>query len=90
MNYMKHMRNENGFTLTEVLIVIIVIAILATISVVAYVGITDSARSASINSSVDQWDKVVNLQLSRKTPSSTFNSNSSRRRLCGWGLYRLL
>ncbi len=78
MNYMKHMRNENGFTLTEVLIVIIVIAILATISVVAYVGITDSARSASINSSVDQWDKVVNLQLSRKTPSSTFNSNFGR------------
>ena len=75
MNYMKHMRNENGFTLIELLIVIVVIAILATISTVAYVGITDQARTATINTSVDQWDKAISLRLSKKTPPRTTNVN---------------
>lgn len=42
-------KNQKGFTIVELLIVVIVIAILAAISIVAYTGITNRAnRSAAI------------------------------------------
>ena len=42
-------KNEKGFTIVELLIVVVVIAILAAISIVAYTGITNRAnRSAAM------------------------------------------
>jgi general secretion pathway protein G len=47
---MSNIRQENGFTIVELLIVIVVIAILATISVVAYNGIQNRANDSAIQS----------------------------------------
>jgi prepilin-type N-terminal cleavage/methylation domain-containing protein len=41
-------KQQSGFTIVELLIVIVVIAILAAITVVAYNGIQDRARNSSI------------------------------------------
>ncbi len=38
-------KNQKGFTIVELLIVIVVIAILAAISIVAYTGVQDNARN---------------------------------------------
>ena len=44
-------KNQKGFTIVELLIVVVVIAILAAISIVAYTGITNRAnRSAAMDS----------------------------------------
>ncbi len=44
-------KNQKGFTIVELLIVVVVIAILAAISIVAYTGITNRAnRSAALES----------------------------------------
>lgn len=52
---------QKGFTIVELLIVIIVIAILAAITIVAYNGVQRRASSASIASSLAQWDKIMKL-----------------------------
>jgi len=54
-------RNNKGFTIVELLIVIVVIGILAAITIVAYNGISERARMASITAFVSQI-KHANLQ----------------------------
>lgn len=53
------MHNRHGFTIVELLVVIVVIAILAAVSIVAYNGINQRSATASINSSVSQWSKLI-------------------------------
>lgn len=50
-----------GFTIVELLIVIVVIAILATITVVSYNGISQRAKDVAIISTIDSWDKALQL-----------------------------
>ena len=51
-------RNDSGFTIVELLIVIVVIAILAAITVVAYNGIQDRSRNAQVTSGASQYNKA--------------------------------
>ena len=52
-----------GFTIVELLIVIVVIAILATITIVTFNGIQQRATTAAITSAVDQWEKLVRMEM---------------------------
>lgn len=54
-------KNNQGFTIVELLIVIVVIAILAAISIVSYTGIQGKAKDATTKSDIGHIDTVVNL-----------------------------
>lgn len=56
-----HKRNEKGFTIVELLIVIVVIAILAAISIVAYNGIQRSARDSIRTADIKQLQKAIEM-----------------------------
>lgn len=50
---LQNIKNQKGFTIVELLIVIVVIGILAAIVIVAYTGIQDRANSTSAQSAAD-------------------------------------
>lgn len=56
----KH-KNNPGFTIVELLIVIVVIAILAAISIVAYNGIQQRARASAASSALTQSVKKISV-----------------------------
>lgn len=64
----KHKR-QYGFTIVELLIVIVVIAVLATISIIAYNGIRQRATTASVNSAIDQWVKLIRAEAIKSSYS---------------------
>lgn len=75
------MKNQKGFTIVELLIVIVVIAILAAISIVAYTGIQDRARNSSAQSLASQVAKKAEIQYaltgSYPTGSGDFTGESA-------------
>lgn len=54
-------REQTGFTIVELLIVIVVIGILASISVVAYNGIQVRSQNTARNSAARQFETILNL-----------------------------
>lgn len=56
---MKMLKNKEGFTIVELLIVIVVIGILAAITIVAYNGVQDRAKQSKINSDLAQIEKAI-------------------------------
>ena len=54
-------RQQHGFTIVELLIVIVVIAILAAISIVAYIGIQNRAYDTSVQSDLAYLAKVAHF-----------------------------
>lgn len=59
LNKIKNLKEERGFTIVELLIVIVVIAILAAIVIVAYNGITSRANAATAKANATAVQKVV-------------------------------
>lgn len=59
LNNIKKMKDERGFTIVELLIVIVVIAILAAIVIVAYNGIQNRAKTTSAQSSAETIQKKL-------------------------------
>jgi prepilin-type N-terminal cleavage/methylation domain-containing protein len=59
LNNIKKMKDERGFTIVELLIVIVVIAILAAIVIVAYTGVTNNARNSNYKANAAQIQKVA-------------------------------
>ncbi len=75
---------RTGFTIVELLIVIVVIAILAAVSVVAYVGIQERANNASIQSTISQLQKRLELYKAQNdgypiTVSGSMGGNNAAR-----------
>lgn len=59
LSEIKKLKNERGFTIVELLIVIVVIAILAAIVIVAYNGVTNNAKDSNDRSNATQIAKVA-------------------------------
>lgn len=59
----KNLYKDNaGFTIVELLIVVVVIAILAAITIVSYNGITNRARTAAVQSAASQAAKKISSE----------------------------
>lgn len=56
------MKNTNGFTIVELLIVVVVIAILAAITIVSYNGITTQANNAAVKTSLSSAAKKLTVK----------------------------
>jgi len=54
-------KQQTGFTIVELLIVIVVIAILAAIVIVAYSGIQDKARYSAMQQDLSSLNKAIQL-----------------------------
>ncbi|MDB5162475.1 MAG: putative ral secretion pathway protein GspG [Candidatus Saccharibacteria bacterium] len=54
-------KQDKGFTIVELLIVVVVIAILAAITIVSYNGIQRRASNSIVLSSVSNWEKIIRL-----------------------------
>jgi len=59
LNKIKQMKDERGFTIVELLIVIVVIAILAAIVIVAYAGVTQRANTSKASANAVSVQKVA-------------------------------
>lgn len=55
----KSARLNSGFTIVELLVVIVVIGVLAAITMVSYNGIQDRARTAKINSDLNNLTRAI-------------------------------
>ena len=53
----------------ELLIVIVVIAILAAITIVTFNGIQQRAKTSAIAAAVDQWEKLIRLEIAKGSPA---------------------
>jgi len=59
LNNIKKMKDEKGFTIVELLIVIVVIAILAAIVIVAYASVTQRANTSKASANAVAVQKVA-------------------------------
>jgi len=63
---------KRGFTIVELLIVIVVLGVLAAIVTVSYVGISDNAKDAAVQSDLDQsFKKIEKYEIDNGTLPDT-------------------
>jgi len=77
LNNIKIMKNERGFTIVELLIVIVVIAILAAITIVAYNGIQNRAKASAGQELASQVAKKAEAYNTIKSSYPTTINNFS-------------
>jgi type II secretion system protein G len=73
---MKKSRNDNGFTLIEILTVCVIIGILATILVPRFLGTKDRARVGAAVADLDQFRRALGMYEvdNQNYPPSDYNS----------------
>jgi len=65
-----YLKQRQGFTIVELLIVVVVIAILASITIVSYNGITKSARNSAVQSTLSQAAQKLEITRMNDTNDS--------------------
>lgn len=77
LSKIKKLKDERGFTIVELLIVIVVIAILAAIVIVAYNGVQNSAKTQSSKASAAGVQKKIEAYNAEATNYPTDTSYSA-------------
>lgn len=62
------LKNEKGFTLIELIMIIIILGILAAIAVPKYADLQDQARNAVLDASIGAIKSAAIIQYAAKTP----------------------
>ena len=76
LNNIKSIKDERGFTIVELLIVIVVIAILAAITIVAYNGIQARAKATSGQNLAAQVAKKAEIYNTARTSGSGYPTHT--------------
>lgn len=88
VNTRKH-RNNNAFTIVELLIVIVVIAILAAITVISYMGIQQKAQFSKMQADLSSLNRAILMYYTDNghypiTPKTEVEASCSSGNWCGW------
>jgi MSHA pilin protein MshA len=73
------LRNEKGFTLIELIMIIVILGILAAIAVPKYADLQDQAKDAVLDASVGALKSAAVIQYAAKSPNPTANPFASIR-----------
>lgn len=73
------LRNEKGFTLIELIMIIIILGILAAIAVPKYADLQDQAKDAVLDASVGALKSAAIIQFAAKKPTPGVNTFASIR-----------
>lgn len=66
------LKNRNGFTLIELIVVIAILGILATIAIPRFVGFQESAKNSTFVADVNTMENIINYySLTRNTEPNT-------------------
>lgn len=76
LNNIKRMKNEKGFTIVELLIVIVIIGILAAIIIVAYNGITQRAAASASKANAQAVQNFVSTYQTDDKGPGTYPASS--------------
>ncbi len=71
------LRNEKGFTLIELIMIIIILGILAAIAVPRYVDLQADARNAVLDASVGAIKSAAIIQYAARRPNPAANTLAS-------------
>ena len=76
MNWLRSIKEQRGFTLLELLIVIAIIAILASAVIANLNSARNKAQDAKIRTELKSVDQAISVYLASDSPASLFGANN--------------